>query len=122
VATILQLFCHMRIQRTLIRVICSGVVLGSVMSARPTLSVPPPSMSTPIQSHVDCEEWEHRTKGVDATDSPCDSQQTFRAEEELSDRSREEEQKGLRWQPLEPTERDLSLWYYPGASRPLWGY
>ena len=121
-AIILHLVCHMRIQRTLIRVICSGVVFGSVVGARPSLSVPPPSIPTPTQSRLDCEEWEHRTKDVDDASSACASRKTFRVEEELSDRSREEEQEGLHWQPLEPTERDLSLWYYPGAPRPLWGY
>ena len=112
----------MRIRRTLIRVICSGVVLGTVAGAVPVLGVAAPAASDSHQTSVECEEWQQRHQGVDPTGGPCDSQPAVRAEEELRDLSRVEEQGELRWQPLEPAGRDLSLWYYPGAPRPLCGY
>jgi hypothetical protein len=112
----------MRRQRTLTRIIYCGVVLAAVVGARPSLKVAALAASSSVQPQVDCEEWEQHPPGVDSIDNPCDAQKTFRAEEELSDRRHIEEQEGLRWQPLEPTGRDLSLWYYPGAPRPLWGH
>jgi hypothetical protein len=122
VATILHSILRMKIQHTLIRVICSGVVLGTVIGARPALSVAAPAGSDPHQSLADCEDWKHRAQESATSDNPCVSPPAVRAEEELRDRSRAEEQGGLHWQPLEPAGRDLSLWYYPGAPRPLWGY
>ena len=80
------------------------------------------SSSDPSTTSAECEEWDHRPQGADSADNPCFSPRAFRTEEEFSDLSREEEKGGLRWQPLEPNGGDLSLWYYPGAPRPLWGY
>ena len=71
---------------------------------------------------AECKEGDPQPQGTDSADTLCFSQRAFRTEEELSDRSREEENGRLRWQPIEPTEQDLRLWYYPGAPRPLWGY
>ena len=121
-ATILPSIRPMRIRRTIIRVLCSSVVLGTVGGALPALGVAAPAASDPPQTSVDCEEWQQRHEGADPADNPCVSRRAFRAEEDLSDLRREEEKGELRWQPLEPSGRDLSLWYYPGAPRPLWGY
>jgi hypothetical protein len=71
---------------------------------------------------ADCEKWEQRPNNANSADNPCSPQRAFQAEEELSDLSNEQEKGDLRWQPLEPHDRDFSLWYYPGAPRPLWGY
>jgi hypothetical protein len=97
-------------------------VLITLGGALPALSVAAATASNPPQTSVDCEEWQSRHEGADPADTPCGSQRTFRAEEDLSALRRAEEQGEFRWQPLEPSGRDLSLWYYPDAPRPLWGY
>lgn len=121
-ATILQSIPHMNIRRTIVRVLCRSVVLGTLGSTLPSRGVAAPAVSDPPQTSVDCDEGQRRSKGTDSADNPCGSQPTFRAEEDLSDLRHEEEKGEFRWQPLEPSGRDLSLWYYPGAPRPLWGY
>ena len=97
-------------------------MLATLGGALPSQGVAGPAAPVPPQSSVDCEEWQQHHEGADATGGPCGESPAFRAEEYLSDLSRKEEKGWFRWQPLEPTGRDLSLWYYPGAPRPLWGY
>ena len=121
-ATILQSFQRMRIPPALTRTLRRGVLLCTILGSLPSLAVAAPSLSDPPRTSDDCEDWQQRHEGADPAGSPCASPPAVRAEEELSDLRREEEEKGFRWQPLEPSGRDLNLWYYPGAPRPLWGY
>jgi hypothetical protein len=65
-----------------IRVICSGVGLGTMGGARPALSVAAPAVSDPHQSLADCEDWEHRSQESDTSDNPCVSPPAVRAEEQ----------------------------------------
>jgi hypothetical protein len=109
----------MGIRRAIIRIIFSSMLLGAMGGALPVLGVAGPTASDPSQTRANCEDWQQRHEGADSAENPCGSQLTFRAEEDLGDLRREEEEKGLRWQPLEPSGPDLSLWYYPGAPRPL---
>ena len=121
-ATILHSFHRMRIPPALTRILRWGVLLYTILGSLPSLVVAASSLSDPPQTSVDCEDWQRRHEGADPAGGPCGSPPAFRAEEDLSNLRREQEEKGLRWQPLEPSGRDLSLWYYPGAPRPLWGY
>ena len=107
---------------TIRRVLCRSGVLLTLGGALPALGVTALAASTPPQRSVDCDEWQQRHEGTDPADTPCVARRTFRAEEDLSDLRREEEKGAFRWHTLEPSGRDLSLWYYRGAPRPLWGY
>ena len=109
----------MKIQFTLTRVLSWGVLLCTLLGSLPSLGAAALALSDPPQTSEACKEWQQRHEGADPAGSPCGSPPAFRAEEDLSDLRREEEQGGLRWQPLEPSGRDLSLWYYPGAPRLL---
>ena len=98
------------------------MVLGTLGGALASLGVAAPTAADPPQTRVDCEDWQQRPEGANPVGSPGGSPPPFRAQEDLSDLRREEEKEGLRWHPLEPSGHDLSLWYYPGAPCPLWGY
>jgi hypothetical protein len=67
---------------------------------------------------ADCEQWEQHSQGAGALEEVCGVPRAFRAEEKLRALHREEEH-GVHWHPIEPSERDLRLWYYPGAPHPL---
>jgi hypothetical protein len=97
-------------------------MLSTVIGAMPALSVASPAVSDSNPPLADCQDWEHRSQESATAYNPCVTPPPVRTEEELRDLRRAEEHGGLRWQPLEPSGRDLSLWYYPGAPRPLWGY
>ena len=94
------------------------IVLGLFTPSR--LAAASPSDSSTLIA--ECKERAQQSQGADPADPLCTAQPTFRSQEELSNRSREEEQGRMHWRLQEPSEPDLKLWYYPGAPRPLWGY
>jgi hypothetical protein len=110
------------IRRTVTLFLSGCGLLCTVLGPMPSPSLAASPSANPSTPMAECEEWNHQPQGSDSVDDMCFSQRAFRAEEELSDLKREEKKRGLRWRPLEPNGRDLSLWYYPGAPRPLWGY
>ena len=80
VAKILRIVHGMTIRRTITTILSSCVLLCPVMGARPSLGLPPPSLSDPPQTSGDCEEWEQRPQDADPADNSCESRRAFRAE------------------------------------------
>ena len=112
----------MMTRQTVTRFLGGCVMLYTVLGVLAPSSLTAASPSDPSAPRAECAEQDHQPEGADSTDHPCAARPTFRSEEELSNRRREEEHGGIHWRLLEPNAHDLDLWYYPGAPHPLWGY
>ncbi len=111
----------MTMQRTTIIVFSSWAFFCSALDAAPHLDGIALAASDSPQAHIGCERSAQHSKGSDSQKPICEPSRPLQGAEEFGDLNHAEEQ-GFRWQPLEPQDRDLNLWYYPGAPRPLWGY
>ena len=120
VAAILLLVRRMMNTSTTFTHLLSGCAFGcALVMGLPSLGGA--ASSPPYQVLASCKDGTTHLEG-DAQGGACTSQQTLRTENGLQDFSHTEKRRTFPLRSLDPQERDLRLWYYPGAPRPLWGY
>ena len=108
-------------KRSTLTHIVSGCALGCTLVVGVS-SLSGAASSPPYQVIASCKDGTSQLHQGDPQGSLCTSHQTLRTENGLQNFSHTEKKRTFPLRSLDPQERDLRLWYYPGAPRPLWGY